>query len=75
MPRRWLREDALNISMAAGDATRTIHSIVSPVNDTVTPADVIAVLMLSAHIDGWNWRRALVDGHDIASDVIVRMTP
>jgi hypothetical protein len=72
---RWLREDALNISLASSEICNAASTIVSPIStDCATPADIVAILMLASHIDGWNWRRALVDGQDIAQDVIQRMT-
>lgn len=74
MNRRWLREDTLNISMAAGNAARGIAEGVGMIHtENPTPADIFAVLILSAQIDGWNWRRALVDGQDIAADVATRL--
>jgi hypothetical protein len=73
--RRWLREDALNISMASGEICNAVSTVISPIStDRATPADIFAVLILSAEIDGWNWRRALVDGQDIAIEVARRMT-
>ena len=74
--RRWLREDALNISMASSEMCNAASTIVAPIStDRATPADIVAVLILAAEIDGWNWRRALVDGQDVAHDVASRMTP
>ncbi len=76
MEQRWLREDALNISLAAGDMKSAATSILTPLGgrDTLTASELIAVLMLSAHIDGWNFRRAMIDGQDIAAEVAARLT-
>lgn len=68
-----MREDQLNVSMAAGEMCNAASEIIAPINtDCAKPADLMAVLILSAGIDGWNWRRALMDGQEIANEIALR---
>jgi hypothetical protein len=71
--KRWMREDPLNISLVAGEMSNAARGIGPIMSDNMKPADIIAILMLSSQIDGWNWRRALVDAQDIATDVALRL--
>jgi hypothetical protein len=66
---QWQYENPVAISAGAGQMATAARGVTGD----ESPAAMLAVLMLSSQIDGWNFRRALVDAQDIAHEVATRL--